>query len=79
MFLPLDSFDRYWRNKMSNCFHGPCRCCTCQGVHCLVGHFGHNHEVDNMYRDAGWRLDLLTKNTPYEIEETDNGGTGKDN
>jgi hypothetical protein len=23
-----------------------CRCCTCQGIHCLMSHPGHNHRYD---------------------------------
>lgn len=33
---------------MSECFAGPCRCCECRGIHCLVWHPGHSHRFDRM-------------------------------
>ena len=34
---------------MSDCYPEPtCRCCTCQNIHCMLFHKGHNHRFDDL-------------------------------
>lgn len=35
-----------------DCFEAPCRCCTCQGKHCLVDHPGHSCAKSNPQTEA---------------------------
>ena len=51
--------------RITNCIPDPqCRCCKCQGKHCLMDHPGHSHESDGSPIDV-W---LAAQNPPRQRE-----------
>lgn len=53
---------------MTDCMPGPCRCCVCQGKHCLMWHPGHSCSMPLSRRS--WIEEMLNHGkTPQPLKD----------
>ena len=46
--------------------YGPCRCCECRGIHCMLFHEGHSHRFKDI--DLEWSVSFAKTIEKLKLE-----------